>query len=344
MSELKILIVEDNYEKVRVISDAIKEDESCHLEYCNNTKEALSKLKDNSYNILIVDMILPKCLGDHSEKNAGLELIERLYINTRLNQPDHLLAVTSHSDAFDTHRQRLFELGVPFLLADGEFNEVKKLLINKIKYCSNQNASNKKAGNTDVVQQLASPEKVTLKWLFHHVGISHWIWAFGLLIGAYCAGVQSSKLEVVKQVFKLETTKEPTSKDKKLHSTSEQVLPSKPQSNEKSNVSDIADKSAIRVKFTDGSAYVNFSYTTKISPKDAPKIVTTYGTREKAEQSLAKAVISELHSQMEKMTIKEARSTRSILESKIIKATEKNQKETFIKMVNLEIMAIEIGS
>ena len=64
MSILNILIIEDNYEKVRVIADAIKDDDACNLEYCNNTRESLSMLQKKKYNIVLVDMVLPKCIAN----------------------------------------------------------------------------------------------------------------------------------------------------------------------------------------------------------------------------------------------------------------------------------------
>lgn len=204
MSILNILIIEDNYEKVRVIADAIKDDDACNLEYCNNTRESLSMLQKKKYNIVLVDMVLPKCIGDHCESDAGIELIERLYSDKRLYSPDEIIAVTSHKDAFSKQEERLFDLGVPFVLADDSFEKIKLILLNKIKYCLNIKYSSSIAHEKVDEVTLSLPEKVTLKWIYNNVGLGFWLKIISIVLGIYILGIQSSKLTIVKQSFNLE--------------------------------------------------------------------------------------------------------------------------------------------
>ena len=49
------------------------------------------------------------------------------------------------------------------------------------------------------------PEKVTLIWLVRHVPVSFWITAAGLLVAAFVAGIQASRISLVKEIFGLET-------------------------------------------------------------------------------------------------------------------------------------------
>ncbi len=49
------------------------------------------------------------------------------------------------------------------------------------------------------------PEKVTLSWLVRHVPVSFWITSAGLLVAAFVAGVQASRISLVKEIFRLET-------------------------------------------------------------------------------------------------------------------------------------------
>lgn len=333
MNSLNILIIEDNYEKVRVIGDVIKGNDICNLEYCNNTREALTKLRDKQYNIVIVDMVLPKCIGDHPETGAGIELIERLYSDIRLRSPNEIIAVTSHKDAFSQNKERLVELGVPFVLADDSFEIIKKTLLNKVSYCTNRNTAPVQDGPRAITQQLVAPEKVTIKWLYQHVGLNIWITGISVVIASFLFGIQSSKLTLVKQMFSLENkaVKQLTNQPAKEFIASNKIM----------SPSDKKDKSALRVKFTDGYAYVSLSYSTIIAPNDAPKIVAAYGTREKAEDFLSSSIISEVHSQMEKLSITEARASRETIEDSIIEATLERQSKTFVNIPSFEIMAIE---
>ncbi|MBS1191388.1 MAG: hypothetical protein H6R10_3180, partial [Rhodocyclaceae bacterium] len=50
---------------------------------------------------------------------------------------------------------------------------------------------------------LPVPERVTLRWLFQHVHVSLWVSAAGLLCAVFVAGVQSSRLSIVREVFGL---------------------------------------------------------------------------------------------------------------------------------------------
>lgn len=45
------------------------------------------------------------------------------------------------------------------------------------------------------------PEKITLAWLFHNVPYKFWLWLVGLLFTAFIAGVQSTKLTLVQELF-----------------------------------------------------------------------------------------------------------------------------------------------
>jgi uncharacterized protein YlbG (UPF0298 family) len=51
---------------------------------------------------------------------------------------------------------------------------------------------------------LPPPEKVTIPWLFKHVPVRLWIAALGLLIAAFLAGVSSTRLTLVKEIFHLD--------------------------------------------------------------------------------------------------------------------------------------------
>lgn len=50
---------------------------------------------------------------------------------------------------------------------------------------------------------LAIPTHVTLRWLFQHVPVRLWISAIALLCAVFVAGVQSSRLSLIREVFGL---------------------------------------------------------------------------------------------------------------------------------------------
>jgi hypothetical protein len=147
-------------------------------------------------------MVLPKCLGDHPEKGAGLELIERLYIDKNLKQPNYIIAVTSHEDAYNENISRLLELGVPIILADNSFDVIKKALTNKINYCLNNN--NSISPKKEIIAILDAPPKVTIKWLYQHVSATLWLGTVMFLLAVFTLGVKTSKLTIIKQIYSIE--------------------------------------------------------------------------------------------------------------------------------------------
>jgi hypothetical protein len=62
-------------------------------------------------------------------------------------------------------------------------------------------------------KEIEYPNKVTLKWLYHHVPWSFWAWLIGLLISAFSLGVVVSETELYK-ALKSDPTKQ-TSEFKK---------------------------------------------------------------------------------------------------------------------------------
>lgn len=64
---------------------------------------------------------------------------------------------------------------------------------------------NASAANESTVAKAALPvpERVTLRWLFHHVPVGLWLSAATMLGSSFVAGVQSSRLSFVREAFGL---------------------------------------------------------------------------------------------------------------------------------------------
>jgi hypothetical protein len=85
------------------------------------------------------------------------------------------------------------------------------------------------------VRHLPVPERVTLRWLYHHVPIPLWVSALALLGASFTAGIQASRLAFVRDVFGLPTIAQPiaptpTSPKSEPDSSSKEPAPLKPAS------------------------------------------------------------------------------------------------------------------
>ncbi len=195
MNSIKLLIVDDNYEKVGLIGEIVSGHDYISLDYCNNVREALVLLREKSFDILIVDMVLPKVLGEQPNSSAGAELIDILFNNNNntYNIPLEILAVTCHDDAFLLNEKRMESFGIAFLLTGSSADKLRVILNNKIRYCLSYK-SNASASLCDG-NSLGEPENITIKWLLAHVKLSQWVAFFSILLAIFVAGFNVSKLE-----------------------------------------------------------------------------------------------------------------------------------------------------
>ncbi len=63
----------------------------------------------------------------------------------------------------------------------------------------------KEDGPTSILpHELLLPEKVTIPWLLKYVPVRLWLSVLGLLLAAFLAGVASSRISIVKEIFYLD--------------------------------------------------------------------------------------------------------------------------------------------
>ncbi|MCL0013470.1 response regulator, partial [Providencia rettgeri] len=90
---MKIIIVDDTYEKVEKIAKEIK-DSNLHdyqLIHCSNSQDALNSMVETNFDLLFLDIQLPEALGEPIKEDAGINLIELIKINPKVNVPTHIV-------------------------------------------------------------------------------------------------------------------------------------------------------------------------------------------------------------------------------------------------------------
>ncbi|PTT45066.1 response regulator [Aeromonas sp. HMWF016] len=198
MDNLNLLIIDDNYDKVTLVGTEINGLEFINLEQRNNVKDALLYLKNNSCDILIVDIVLPKILGEMPTDGAGVELIDMLFKNKLYNHPLEIVAVTSHQSTYEHYKNRIECFGIPFIFIDPNSNSLNTILHNKIKYClnfkSNLNPSCIESSSQSDI------EKITVRWLLSHVTLSQWATIFGAFISIFSIGVNFGQSDWYKNI------------------------------------------------------------------------------------------------------------------------------------------------
>lgn len=123
-----LLIVDDSYEKVQTIASAIRDIKYVNFDVVQDSKEAIRKMRQKFYDILIVDIQIPDYLGDEISKTGGKDLIDRCRIDDLIKSPTHIIGVTSHKESFDAQVEYFGRLGWPLLFKDFSYHAIKDLL------------------------------------------------------------------------------------------------------------------------------------------------------------------------------------------------------------------------
>jgi len=109
---MKILLVDDSPTKIRnlvaFISDecgVARED----IDVVQNAQEARRRLRDASYDILILDILLPRRPEDEPTAATSIELLEELSVSSRYRRPRYVIGMTAYGDALANAGPRFAE-------------------------------------------------------------------------------------------------------------------------------------------------------------------------------------------------------------------------------------------
>jgi nucleoside phosphorylase/CheY-like chemotaxis protein len=106
---IKILIIEDNIEKLRKINSFLNEicnvmDED--ISYASNIQTGREYLMHNQYDLLLLDLVLPLIEYDEPSKNGGSQFLDEIYYNPNINIPVHIIGLTEFDDIFCKYHEQ----------------------------------------------------------------------------------------------------------------------------------------------------------------------------------------------------------------------------------------------
>lgn len=78
---------------------------NCTIDHDRNSSAARRRLNTNSYDFVLVDILLPRNIGDIPSSDNGLSLIRQLNVNENIQQPYIVWGITSHAEQFEDLRQ-----------------------------------------------------------------------------------------------------------------------------------------------------------------------------------------------------------------------------------------------
>lgn len=135
--KLSLLIVDDSSEKTDMIGRELCElgVASDDIMVVRTAAEAFSKLKDNYFDLLLLDLIIPARSGAREKSETGLELLRQIVDDKLLPSPKNIVGITSDNTALLNHEGEFRRMTTQILFIDPLSNDWKvslRLLVGRI--------------------------------------------------------------------------------------------------------------------------------------------------------------------------------------------------------------------
>jgi len=109
---MRILIVDDDAERARSLDAFLSEkQENANLiiAHSGNSQDALRQLSSSYFDVLILDVSLPRRMGDKASPDVGLRLLGDVARSSRYNKPERIIGMTAHLDSLPSFKKKFEE-------------------------------------------------------------------------------------------------------------------------------------------------------------------------------------------------------------------------------------------
>lgn len=104
---INILIVEDNSAKREKIKESLLDGSNIRQEdivVSECVKEARKALYEGSYDLLILDLVLPIEIGEEVNAKNGVDFLNEIQINPMIHPPIHIVGLSGYSDEIEQYK------------------------------------------------------------------------------------------------------------------------------------------------------------------------------------------------------------------------------------------------
>ena len=131
---VNVLIIDDDNERIRQIAASVKSDD-VSVEYVMTKNEALCRLEEKEYDLVIIDIMLPENIDSlHPQPTAGIDIIKDIYERARILPPKCIVGVTSSCETFENSKDFFEGKLIPILIWNESDNLWKRQLLERINY------------------------------------------------------------------------------------------------------------------------------------------------------------------------------------------------------------------
>lgn len=108
---MKILIVDDNINKIKDIMTQIKEiDNEIEIDYCMEIIEGKRKMSDKYYDLLVLDIMLPERINSNVLNDGGINLLREIRKKDKYKYPGIIIGMTSDKEIVEKFKSEFFSM------------------------------------------------------------------------------------------------------------------------------------------------------------------------------------------------------------------------------------------
>lgn len=162
---LDILIVEDNEKKLNKIKEILEDNAYFikeKLDIATTINQAKEYLRNNQYDLMLLDIQIPKMSGEKALVEGGLEVLKSLK-SPKQKTPNHIIGMTAHDESAELAAIDFDENLYQLIRYDETTNEWSKKLENKMNHIGGSkagelNKSNQYKYDIAIICALEDPE------------------------------------------------------------------------------------------------------------------------------------------------------------------------------------------
>ena len=123
---INVLIIDDDNERIRKIAASIKGDD-INVEYVMTKNEALCRLEESKYDLVIIDIMLPENIDSvNPQPTAGIDIIKDIY--QKYNKPSNSPIYDVKEETQDENKTEIKETIMQESNAENGFEMLQRLL------------------------------------------------------------------------------------------------------------------------------------------------------------------------------------------------------------------------
>lgn len=112
---ISILVVDDEEEKRRVLAEVLLATPGVtesSLTFASSVFEAKKKLQERGFDLMLLDINLPKRVDQHPVADGGLEILRWLKTRGKTHRPHYIVGTSAYPDALDFRQSSLASVAV----------------------------------------------------------------------------------------------------------------------------------------------------------------------------------------------------------------------------------------